>query len=435
MSLPIAHDTYLNDEYLQRVEGAELAQPKRLADGVTIKPYTLLSIDEVEAIPKPTWLVEGMLPVSSFCVMYGPPGAGKTFLALDLALSVASGRPFFGRSVRRGAVVYVGAEGKGGMGARVKAWREHRGATFGIQFYMLPEPVQLLDAGNMTRLTHTIATSFQTPPAMVVFDTFARCFMGGEENSAKEMGVAISAADELRRRTDACVAFVHHTNKAGEQERGSIALRGAADTMIAVREKDNRMVFECDKQKDSEPFAEVHVQLAKVGDSLVPTIPNSAPTIGRADMDFLEVLERSFPTGPATSTEWLDASGKPKTNFYRARGRLLKFHMVAESKDGRSVRYSVTPDGHDALYHQRKDDGVPTDSHAIPTSRDSGTVPPAGTGSVPLGTDPGRGTTGGAAGSGPGSHAVPTIPTQFPLSPDADAAAEIDERLGIRSDR
>jgi hypothetical protein len=65
-------------------------------------PLRLLTIAEVKARPKPAWLVEPLIPQGALCVMYGPSGHGKSFLALEWSLSVGSGIESLGHAVLPG---------------------------------------------------------------------------------------------------------------------------------------------------------------------------------------------------------------------------------------------------------------------------------------------------------------------------------------------
>src|ERR1700744_6409506 len=82
----------------------------------------LSSIADLLALPDPEWLIEGILPQGGLAVLYGPPGAGKSFLALDWSMSVDRGREWSGRQVRQGAALYICAERTSGLKQRVGAW-------------------------------------------------------------------------------------------------------------------------------------------------------------------------------------------------------------------------------------------------------------------------------------------------------------------------
>ena len=68
------------------------------------------------------WIIDNVLPNKGFCALYGPPGSYKSFIALDIAEAVATGRQWMGNQVTNpGAVLYIAGEGHGGIGARIKA--------------------------------------------------------------------------------------------------------------------------------------------------------------------------------------------------------------------------------------------------------------------------------------------------------------------------
>ncbi|MBS1847548.1 MAG: AAA family ATPase, partial [Actinobacteria bacterium] len=83
------------------------------------------TIDQLADLPEPTWLVEGLLAADSLAVMYGPSGQRKSFVAIDVACHIATGRPWHGKTTAPGKVVYVAAEGVAGLGKRFTAWQLH----------------------------------------------------------------------------------------------------------------------------------------------------------------------------------------------------------------------------------------------------------------------------------------------------------------------
>ena len=85
----------------------------------------VLKLDELRELPQPDTLVSGLLDLDSLAVLYGPPKAYKSFVALDWALSVATGSWWQGRRVEPCHVLYVAAEGVSGLWARVDAWMGH----------------------------------------------------------------------------------------------------------------------------------------------------------------------------------------------------------------------------------------------------------------------------------------------------------------------
>ena len=71
------------------------------------------------------WLVESYIEEDALTVMYGPPGKGKSFVALDLSCCIASGMPFHGHLVKPGVVIYIAGEGHNGIARRLHAWAQH----------------------------------------------------------------------------------------------------------------------------------------------------------------------------------------------------------------------------------------------------------------------------------------------------------------------
>lgn len=199
----------------------------------------LMPAADLAALPPLKWLIRGLVPDSGFAVLYGPPGSGKSTIALDLALQVAASR----------AVVYIAAEGAGGYPARLLAWTKHHARPAGNLLFAL-EAVNLLDDKRRAELLGALG---DVTPALLVVDTLARCMIGGDENSARDMGLAIDALDTIRRLTGCAVLVLHHTTKTGNSERGSSALRGAADVMLELAESDGLLTLAATKTKDSAP--------------------------------------------------------------------------------------------------------------------------------------------------------------------------------------
>lgn len=223
----------------------------------------LMRFADLLTLEPPAPLVEDLLYLDSVAVIFGPSGGGKTFLALDLAFCVGGALPWQGRAVHGGEVLYVLGEGRGGIGQRAKAWKQAFGADDPAGFRLFPEAVSLLDPGHVEAVAQWAA---EHRPVLVVLDTLARAMPGGDENTARDMGAAIAGADAIRRASGACVLLVHHTGKDGLLERGSSALRAAADTVLPVKSSGGVITIGGPetKQKDADPGREILVYLVPV---------------------------------------------------------------------------------------------------------------------------------------------------------------------------
>jgi len=76
---------------------------------------------------------------------------GKTFIALDMAFSVATGTPWQGHDTKQGSVVYIAAEGVQGMAQRIDAWKTYHRVNQATDVYFLEAAVQLHDGGEVAR--------------------------------------------------------------------------------------------------------------------------------------------------------------------------------------------------------------------------------------------------------------------------------------------
>jgi len=282
----------------------------------------LYSTAELLRLPPPSWLIDPILPAGGLIGLYGPPGEGKSFLAIDMALAVATGRAWQGYPVTPCHVVYISAEGGTGISKRVLAW---------LTFHHIPPPqadvawltesvAMLSDSQDMQVLFKRIHEEMTTHPGFIVIDTLARCFEG-DENKQEDMGHFIQGVDRLRREFGCTVMVVHHTRLQADRERGSTAFRGAADCMILVRKRQRTITVTNSKQKDYEEFSPLRFTLTDM-----PETQSCVLTTRTSEM--LVPLQQE----PLSWDNWYQrcSTSMSKATFYRAlvklkqEGRILK---------------------------------------------------------------------------------------------------------------
>jgi len=229
----------------------------------------IVDIDELESLPPPAWLIDGILTVNGLSVLWGASGALKSFAAVDIALCIATGLAWHGKVVKIGLVIYIAAEGSYGLAKRAVGWRKSRGKDGPKpKFKLIPHSVSLPMPDDTNALISALS-ALNEKPALIVIDTMARTFGIGDENKQADMNAYVSAADRLREATGANVMIVHHSG-VGEtkRERGSNVLRGAADTVIQVKRDGDRIelvnLAPEGKQKDAEEFATIMLRTQKV---------------------------------------------------------------------------------------------------------------------------------------------------------------------------
>jgi hypothetical protein len=250
-------------------------------------------------------------------------------------------------------VVYVAAEGVGGLGLRLRAWKQSHGWSGPAGIVFLPHAVNMMQPSEVDLLLRAVE-ALPEVPVLVIFDTLARCLVGGEENSARDMGLWIAGADRIRSVTGGAVLAIHHTAKVGNVERGSSALRGAADTILLVEREDNIIILTCDKQKDSAPFAPMRfaVQVVDLGDNASACVltldaadtgfehrPFKLPETRRRSLEALRDLDHAGEG--AAAGEWQRASGLAERNFHRALKDLLRWELIDRTGKRRPYRYTV----------------------------------------------------------------------------------------------
>lgn len=199
------------------------------------KPQKLFNIHQLQHIDPPAYAmpydVDGTSPfyaiyLKGLNVLYGKPGSGKTFIALDFINRVALAHP--GR-----AMVYTAGEGVSGLPARQQAWEQHYEQHVN-NLHVYNEALPLLNPQGMDEFRFWAK---DVKPVFIVIDTLARAMLGENENDTSVMGKLIAECDAIMKELDCGVLLIHHTNRMGYL-RGSIALDGGADSMLKIHAED-----------------------------------------------------------------------------------------------------------------------------------------------------------------------------------------------------
>jgi hypothetical protein len=241
---------------------------------------------EVKELPEPSWLLERLIPSGSLVVLYGPPKVGKSFLALDWALSMAEGCDWLGRATsgEPQPVVYLAGEGIGGLGRRLKAWEQHYGRQTEELPIVFPNlVVNLFEASAVAQFLRELKECEVAAPALIIVDTFSKAMIGADENSAKDVNRGLANGDSIRREAGAAVLLIHHTTKSDARvERGSTALRGAADVMLRLETRgDQTLSLVVDGARDFEPGLRIRLGFKPVGDSGILVEAGAHVRVGR----------------------------------------------------------------------------------------------------------------------------------------------------------
>jgi len=186
--------------------------------------------DLTEDADPPGWLIDGLWADQAVGMLGGEPKCCKSFLALDMAVAVASGSACLRRfAVRRtGPVLVFPAEDSlGVVHRRLEGICHAAGAVMDeLPLFVITAPRLLLDLPqDRDRLRETVAS---IKPALLVLDPFIRLHRA-DENASKEIAPILGYLRELQREFQTAVLLVHHVRKGSSKDRPGQALRGSSD--------------------------------------------------------------------------------------------------------------------------------------------------------------------------------------------------------------
>ena len=289
--------------------------------------YTFQPWQEFINAKPPTFHIKGVLPEAELAVVYGPPSSGKTFLAMDMGFAVAQGIPWRGLKTKQGTVAYIAAEDAHGVRMRAKAYAQAHGVE-SMPFYILGAAPNFRDFEDMTQVAKAVVALGDV--SLIFVDTWARALAGGDENSAKDVGEAVSLCAKLYRATGATVVLIHHSGKDSTKgARGSTALLGACDCEIEVSRCEDDREAQVTKLKNSADGARFAFKLNVVpvgvdddGDVVSSCVLEHVATQAKVDRKALEprganekivlrALDDLTIGGPMTTAEVIDGGVPP----------------------------------------------------------------------------------------------------------------------------
>ena len=197
------------------------------------------------------WLVEQLWCSNSVGVIGGAPKCAKTWLGLDIALSVATGTPCLGKYnvPERGPVlVYLAEDALRAVRERVDGMARHRGLDLEeVEIHVITAPVLRLDQDrDSTRLWETAR---RLRPRLLLLDPLVRLH-GIDENRAGEVAELLGYFRSLQRELGLSVLLVHHTRKnaadgvaAGQGLRGSGDIHAFGDSNLYLRRTEDHLIL------------------------------------------------------------------------------------------------------------------------------------------------------------------------------------------------
>lgn len=196
-----------------------------------VDPFPVVRVAHIDTKnPEPSWLITSLWGEQAVGFIGGTPKSCKTWLALELAVAVASGRPCLGRFPvcdPGHVLLYTAEDGAADVRRRVAAIARARKIELErLAVGLISEPMLQLDRpGHQHRLAATLE---QIKPRLLVLDPLVRLHRG-DENSAGDVSALLAFLRGLQREHGVAIAVVHHVRKSASSGQPGQALRGSGD--------------------------------------------------------------------------------------------------------------------------------------------------------------------------------------------------------------
>jgi hypothetical protein len=343
-----------DDDYYREPADEGIIDPESRFARLRSRVFTLT---ELANLPPVEYLIPGVLPHRGLGFLYGPSGHGKSFVALDMGLSIASGIAYAGRPTRRANVLYLVAEGASGLKKRTDAWAVHNPhGDPGDRFKVLPEAINLADP-NGVDTGYIAAIAEENKSEVVIVDTMARAMTGFDENSARDIGVFIGNSELLARAIDGLVLPVHHTGKdVTRGMRGNSAAFGGAEVVIECMRDANEVTLKNPKMKDDEEFSPLRFTMVKKGVSIALEYQDGLyvpPAKSEVIEELLRVIHRlddgTGVPGGVVQEGYQSTTGRGRSDFYDTKRQAIERGLVRNLGSPKMPRFALTSSGFDLL--------------------------------------------------------------------------------------
>lgn len=304
--------------------------------------------DLTDSGDKPQWLIEELWADQAVGILGGQPKCCKSFLALDLAVSVAAGTPCLRRfPVRRtGPVLLFPAEDAlAVVRQRLEGICVAAGTHLGkLPIYVITAPRLLLDLPqDREQLRATVA---EIRPALLILDPFIRLHRA-DENASKDVAPLLGYLRELQRQFGMAVLLVHHVRKGSSAERPGQALRGSSDlhgwgdSNLYLRRNSRHLILSVEQRAASSPDdIPLHLSVNGHGPSLaVLDAPQNDKEPSPSSPTDRILLAISNAHGPLSAVQLRKACRIRSSTISATTAHLLASGRIHHGPDG----YSLTP--------------------------------------------------------------------------------------------
>jgi len=252
--------------------------------------FRVVNRQGMDDIKPSEWILHDAVPMGGSGLLIGPRGTFKTFVALDMALSIASGgKDYFGGVAedwlgvwpdvaKPGAVLFAAGEGRSGLKKRVAAWEQHHLDGGRCENFYLIDPVPGPNVDDVTAFIEAALAMNPEGYRLVILDTVGRAMAGLNENSQQDASLYTKMVETILHELSDSVLGLHHSGHGTEgRARGSSVFGADIDFEFVLERKDKEHVIRLKntKQKDAQEWERPKVvQLIEKSDSLVAVAPS-----------------------------------------------------------------------------------------------------------------------------------------------------------------
>ena len=291
-----------------------------------------------------SWLVDTLWQEQGVGILGGDPKTGKTFMALDLAIAVASGQPCLGHYPVRtpGPVLLYAAEDADHIvRARLEAIAHTARTPFeSLDIAVIETPVMRLDeADHRDRLANTVS---QVRPRVLILDPLVRLH-SRDENAVGEIAPILAFLRDLQRSFATAVLLVHHARKSGGNRPGK-ALRGSGELFawtdsLAYLQRRRQRIFLTLEHRAAPSHDDIELELVTHdhGPALRRAAPTGAPPPDETPRDrILQVLEGA--DTPLSVRQIRERAGVRNTTVSTALEQLCAAGRISHARRGYTIR-------------------------------------------------------------------------------------------------
>ena len=303
------------------------------------EPFPVVKADELaKSEPETEWLLDELWAAAAVGLIGGAPKSYKTWLALDMAVSIASSTPCLGlyHPTRQGRVLlYAAEDSQSVLKKRIEAICHHRKLSLNkLDIFVITADRLRLDlATDQKRLAHTVEL---LNPDLLLLDPLVRLHRI-DENSAGEVSTLLDYLRTLQRQHNLAITLVHHTRKnsasthPGQALRGSSDLHAWSDCGLYLRRKNDHLMLLIEHRAAPSP-PPVQLQLADGDNPHLEIVHSETETSGDLCKDILMLLENS--ESPVTRTDMRQQLKTRNERLGKALAQLEQQRLVERTPAG-----------------------------------------------------------------------------------------------------